>query len=178
MGTSDFSLSREREDGLLPGEEEYSSERKFFRSTGVMKKSPQGIFWESMKLTGVIKKGVGQGSYFTSLDWVKEQFQKAMGFAPYPGTVNVRIDEGDLSKIGDFFARKDFEIVPTDPKFCAGLFKKVRINGIPGAAVFPSEDVRVHGKEIIEIICGCHLKDTLHLKDGDSVVVTDLQDPS
>ena len=100
-----------------------------------------------MKLRGVIQKGVGQGSFFTSLPWVKEQYQKAMGFSPYPGTVNVRISEEDLSQMDDFFSTKDFEIVPTDPKFCAGSFKKVYINGIPGAAVFPSEDVRVHGKE-------------------------------
>ena len=133
---------------------------------------------ERMKLKGVIQKGVGQGSFFTSLDWVKEQFQKAMGFAPYPGTVNVRIDAEDLSKIGDLFAKKDFEIIPTNPKFCAGSFKKVKINGVPGAAVFPSEDVRIHGKEILEIICGCHVKDTLRLKDGDPVFITDFHEPS
>ena len=133
---------------------------------------------ERMKLKGVIQKGVGQGSFFTSLDWVKEQFQKAMGFAPYPGTVNVRISEEDLSQMADFFSTKDFEIVPTDAKFCAGSFKKVQINGIPGAAVFPREDVRVHGKEIIEIICGCHVKDTLRLKDGDPVFITDFHEPS
>ena len=128
---------------------------------------------EGMKLKGVIQKGLGQGSFFTSLPWVKEQFQKAMGFAPYPGTVNVRIAEEDLSQMADFFSAKDFEIVPTDAKFCVGSFKKVQINGIPGAAVFPGEDVRVHGKEIIEIICGCHIKDTLRLKDGDPVLITD-----
>lgn len=131
-----------------------------------------------MKLIGVIERGVGQGSFFTSLDWVKEQFQKAMGFLPYPGTLNVRVCKEDLTKMADFFLNKDFEIIPIDPKFCAGSFKKVRINGIPGAAVFPSEDVRIHGKEIIEIISGCHIKETLHLKDGDPVEVTDFQDAS
>ena len=131
-----------------------------------------------MKLRGIIQKGVGQGSFFTSLPWVKEQFQKATGFSPYPGTVNVRISEEDLPRMEDFFSTKDFEIVPTDPKFCAGSFKKVYINGIPGAAVFPSEDVRVHRKEIIEIVCGCHIKDTLHLTDGDPVLITDSHDPS
>ena len=133
---------------------------------------------EIMKLKGVIQKGLGQGSYFTSLPWVKEQFQKAMGFAPYPGTVNVRISEEDLSQMADFFSTKDFEIIPTDAKFCVGSFKKVQINGIPGAAVFPREDVRVHGKEIIEIVCGCHIKDTLRLKDGDPVFITDSHDLS
>lgn len=131
-----------------------------------------------MKLRGKIEGGVGQGSFFTSLDWVKEQFQKAMGFFPYPGTLNLRVCKEDLPKIAKFFVHKDFEIIPADPRFCVGSFKKVRINGIPGAAVFPSEDVRIHGQEIIEIISGCHIKETLHLKDGDSVEVTDVQDAS
>jgi riboflavin kinase, archaea type len=138
----------------------------------------KGFNQEEMKLIGVIQKGVGQGAYFTGLDWVKEQFQKAMGFALYPGTLNLRIGEKDLPKMSKFFSKKDFEIIPTDPKFCAGSFKKVMINGIPGAAVFPSEDVRIHGKEIIEVICGCHIKNTLHLSDGDPVVMTDFKDAS
>ena len=101
-----------------------------------------------------------------------------MGFAPYPGTVNVRISEEDLSQMADLFSTKDFEIVPTDAKFCVGSFKKVQINGILGAAVFPREDVRIHGKEIVEIVCGCHIKDTLCLKDGDPVLITGFHDLS
>lgn len=128
-----------------------------------------------MILKGTIQKGAGQGAYFTSLEWVKEQFQKAMGFAPYPGTVNVRIAYEDLPRLDEFFGARDFEIVPPDSRFCAGSFKRVRINGLRGAAVFPSDEVRIHGREIIEIICERHVKDTLHLKDGDPVLITPME---
>lgn len=132
-----------------------------------------------MKLKGVIQKGGGQGSFFTSLDWVVDQFQKAMGFVPFPGTLNVRICDEDLPKMDAFFSEKDFELIPADPQFCSGQLKKVKDNGIPAAAVFPSEDVRIHGKEIVEIISDRHLKEALHLEDGDAVTIAELsEDPS
>ncbi len=132
-----------------------------------------------MKLRGTIQKGIGEGSFFTSLDWVVEQFERAMGFAPFPGTLNVRICDEDLPQVDAFFSNKDFELIPTDPHFCSGSFKRVRVNGILAAAVFPSEDVHVHGKEIVEIISDRHLKGTLHLEDGDLVTITEIsEDPS
>lgn len=129
-----------------------------------------------MKLTGRIQSGVGQGIFFTRLDWVVAQFREAMGFAPCPGTLNVRIREEDLPRMGDFFRRKDFAVVPPTPGFCAGYFKKVLLDGIPAAAVFPAEDVRIHGGEIVEIVAGCHIKDTLRLQDGDTVVIDEFHE--
>ncbi|MEE9609766.1 MAG: DUF120 domain-containing protein [Desulfatiglandales bacterium] len=129
-----------------------------------------------MKLKGFIESGAGKGVFFTGLDWVVDQFQKAMGFAPFPGTLNVRISEEDLPNVDPFFSEQDFELVPDDPQFCSAYLKKVRVNGLPGAAVFPSEDVRIHGKGIIEIMSNCHIKNTLHLDDGDPVTITEFHE--
>lgn len=129
-----------------------------------------------MKLTGFIQRGVGKGAFFTNLDWVVDQFQKAMGFEPFPGTLNVRISEEDLPSLGAFFSKKDFELIPDDPQFCTASLKRVKVNGIPAAAVFPSDDVHVHGKEIVEIISHCHLKETLNLDDGDKVILTEFHE--
>ncbi len=127
-----------------------------------------------MELTCVIEKGTGKGAFFTSLDWVVEQFQSKLGFRPFPGTLNVRVLEEDLPKLGMFTAEKDLELIPSDPDFCAAGLKRVRINGVPAVAVFPSEDVRVHGKEIIEIISEFNLKASLNLVNGDQVSITDM----
>jgi riboflavin kinase, archaea type len=128
-----------------------------------------------MKITGVIESGLGKGAFFTSLEWVVDQFERAMGFKPFPGTLNVRVLEGDLPALRSFFAKKDFELVPDNPAFCTALLKKVRVNGTPAAAVFPSEDVKAHGREIIELISEKHLKDTHGLKDGDQVTITEFE---
>ncbi len=127
-------------------------------------------------MKGIVETGAGQGAFFTSLDWVREQFQRAMGFAPYPGTLNVRICSEDLGRLEAFISEKDFELVPADPQFCSGSVKKIRIEGIPAAAVFPGEEVRVHPREVIEIVSDRHLKQSLHLKDGDQVTITDILD--
>ena len=129
-----------------------------------------------MKIVGTIERGAGQGAFFTTLDWVVEQFEKAMGFKPFQGTLNVRVSQEDLHKLDSFFAEEDFEIVPNDPQFCAARLKKVRVNDLPAAVVFPSEDVRIHGKEIIEIMSNCHIKETLLLTDGDQVIITDFNE--
>lgn len=126
-----------------------------------------------MQLTGEIRSGLGRGSFFTSLDWVVEQFEKAMGFKPFPGTLNVCLTGDDLERMDSFFQCDDFELVPDNPEFCAARLKKVYVGGLPAAVVFPSEDVRAHGREILELIAGCHLKENLNLKDGDQVTISD-----
>ena len=125
-----------------------------------------------MNITGVIEKGAGKGAFFTSLDWVVEQFEKGFGWKPFPGTLNVRVSREDLSKLTEFFAQKDLELIPDDSSFCSAGLKSVRVNGIQAAVVFPSEDVRIHSNDLIEVIAGCHIKDTLQLADGDSVTIS------
>lgn len=126
---------------------------------------------ENMEITGKIESGEGRGAFFVGLDWVVEQFERHMGFKPFPGTLNIRISGEDLSKLNGFFSQKDFEFVPDDPQFCNAGVKRLTLNGLPGVAVFPSEDVRIHGKNVIEIIAGCHIKQTLNLDDGDMVTL-------
>jgi len=126
-----------------------------------------------MRIRGVIERGAGKGASFVGLDWVVEQIEKAMGFKPYPGTLNIRVLEADLPELERFFSEKDFTLVPDDPRFCSADVKRITVNGILAAAVFPSEDVRIHGKTIVEIIATCHMKEALGLIDGDMVVLED-----
>lgn len=131
-----------------------------------------------MEITGVIERGAGQGAYFTSLDWVVDQLEQAVGFKPFPGTLNVRVADEDLSKLDAFFENWDCELIPDNPEFCSAGLKRVRINGIPAALIVPSEDVRIHGKEIVEIVADRHLKGSLGLDDGDTVIITDFDSVS
>jgi CTP-dependent riboflavin kinase len=85
----------------------------------------------------------------------------------------VRIADEDFPKLGAFFENWDCELVPDNPEFCSAGLKKVRIKGIPAALIMQSEDVRIHGKEIVEIVADRHIKDALGLVDGDQVTITD-----
>ncbi len=125
-----------------------------------------------MEISGVIQSGAGKGAFFTQVDWVVHQCQKMLDYKPFPGTLNVRVNDEDVEKLDLFFSSADFELVPDDPAFCAAQVKKIELNGIAAAVVIPSEDVRIHENRILEVISACSLKRELGLADGDTVRLT------
>ena len=44
-------------------------------------------------LIGRLATGIGMGVTFTQLDWARNQFRERLGIEPFPGTVNVIIDD-------------------------------------------------------------------------------------
>ena len=127
---------------------------------------------DKLEISGVIQSGVGQGAYFTSVDWVVEQCKNSLGYKPFPGTLNVSVRDRDVKKLDQLFQETDFELVPDDPKFCAAPVTKIMVNGVAAAIVLPSEDVRVHENRVVEIISSCNLKETLGVADGDEVTIS------
>ena len=120
-------------------------------------------------LTGRIVSGIKQGAFFTQLDWVQEQCLEKLGFKPYPGTLNLEIAHENMAIIEALNPQRGVELVPPDSNFCSGFVFPITVEGISGAIVAPAEDVRVHGKNIIEIISHLGLKDALGVEDGDFV---------
>ena len=50
-------------------------------------------------LLGRLATGIGQGKHFTRLDWAREQFMDRVGIDPYPGTINVIVDDPDAMPV-------------------------------------------------------------------------------
>jgi CTP-dependent riboflavin kinase len=126
---------------------------------------------DQLQITGKIVGGAKQGAFFTQLDWVKEQCLDKLGFAPWPGTLNLNIQMHDVAVIEELKVTRGLELVSPDSNFCSGHVFPVTIQGLPAAVVIPSEDVRVHPKNIVEIISPRMLKESLGLKDGDCVTL-------
>ncbi len=127
---------------------------------------------DHLKITGKIVSGVKQGEFFTQLTWVREQCLEKLGFTPWPGTLNLEIPVDSMSLIEELRPEEGIELVPPDSNYCSGRVFPVSIEGIPGAIVLPAEDVRVHAKNVIEIISPKMLKEALGVKDGDLVTLT------
>jgi CTP-dependent riboflavin kinase len=123
-------------------------------------------------LNGKVVSGVRKAAYFTQLDWVQEQCVEKLGFRPYPGTLNVEISEESLSIIEALQKEQGIELIPPDTEFCAARAMLLSVGSVSGAIIIPSEDVRVHGKNIVEIISPLRLKDALQVDDGDSLTLT------
>lgn len=127
---------------------------------------------DNLEIAGVIQSGAGQGAYFMSVDWVVAQCRDNLGYSPFPGTLNVTVSDLDLKKLESLYQETDFELVPDDPNFCAAGVVKIMLNGIAGAIVLPSEDVRIHENRVVEILSHCNLKKTLGVADGDTVIIS------
>ncbi len=118
-------------------------------------------------LSGKVVSGVRKAAYFTQLDWVEEQCKEKLGFKPYPGTLNLEISEKDFPIIEALQKEKGVELIPPDPKFCVAKAMPLSIGHVSGAIIIPAEEVRVHGKQVIEVISPVGLKETLRVDDGD-----------
>ena len=44
-------------------------------------------------LEGVLVSGMGEGAYYMGLEGYTRQFKSKIGYVPFPGTLNVRLDE-------------------------------------------------------------------------------------
>ncbi len=47
---------------------------------------------KEMKFVGKVFRGLGEGAYYIGLEDYKTQLAKAVGFEPYPGTLNVKLE--------------------------------------------------------------------------------------
>ncbi|MCX6769685.1 MAG: CTP-dependent riboflavin kinase [Candidatus Micrarchaeota archaeon] len=116
--------------------------------------------------------GLGQGAFFVSQKKYLLSFGSKLGFKPFPGTLNVKIGEGDIEK--RILLREQPPI--TVESFTDGKkrFGKIDcypcvINGLPGAVIFP--EMSGHGLQVIEVISPFNLRKKLALIDGSKVNV-------
>jgi len=126
----------------------------------------------NLVLSGRIVRGVKRGTHFTQLDWVQKQFMEKLGFRPYPGTLNLEVSTEYIPVIEEMQKHEGVELVSPDPAFCSGKALPANVEGVSGAIIVPAEEVRVHGKNIVEVIAPLRLKDVLDVGDGDSVTLT------
>ncbi len=122
-------------------------------------------------LTGKIVSGAKQGAFFTQLDWFQEQCLEQLGFRPYPGTLNIKISIENVPVIEALEKKTKIEFIPPDSTFCSGKAVPVTAQGIQGAIILPAAEVRVHGKDIIEVVAPLRLKEALDVEDGDSITL-------
>ena len=121
-------------------------------------------------ITGKVIDGFKDGKYYMSLSEYRKQFEKKLKFKPYPGTLNIMLDEEEskekLKRIDDLGIegfKKDERIFGSIKCF------KCKINGIEGSIIIPERSH--YGSEILEIISPFELRKKLNLKNEDEVFV-------
>ena len=124
---------------------------------------------------GEVFTGLREGAYYISLRGYRNQFREALGFEPFPGTLNLRLsdplmtDQRERLKILPGVEVKGFE----DGKRTYGPVKcfRAKVSGRYPGGVLAIERTH-HDSSVLEVISPVNLRRVLGLKDGDQCSVT------
>lgn len=122
-----------------------------------------------MKIDGKVTTGLGKAAFFLSQEFYTKEFDKNLGFIPFPGTLNVIVSEEYLDEINEI---KDSceNLIKPDEGFGAVKYIEAKLNDeISGAIVFPAKTT--HDENYLEFIAEDKLRDKLNLNDGDVVFI-------
>ena len=123
-------------------------------------------------LQGAVEAGVGQGASFMSLPWVRDAVRQAVGFYPYPGTLNVRLLDADmLGRWREIRNRHALPLVPPPPEQCGGRLVPIVVSSDVAAAVIVP-DITRYGADVLEVIAPVHLRSRLWLRNHDLLTLT------
>jgi riboflavin kinase len=123
-------------------------------------------------LHGSVISGLGEGRYYMSLEPYVRQFVQVLGFEPFPGTLNIRIEPSGLA------ARKrldQLEWIGIDGftadgrTFGSARCLPCRIGMTPCGIIIPGRSH--YPDDVLEIIAPVSLREAYHLADTDEVNV-------
>ena len=126
-------------------------------------------------ITGRLATGIGLGKTFTRLDWARRQFIDRLGLDPYPGTVNVIVEDGGNFALWDRIKAAPGVHIdnPNDgPHDCDARCYPVAILAADGteiAAAIVLPEVAGYPPDQIEVIAAIGVRHALGMADGDLV---------
>jgi len=153
-----FTITRSGEDAL---KKEYADYKKLFEQN-------TGFLW----IDGEVISGLGEGRYYVSIPGYVEQFKEKLGFEPYPGTLNLRIDSAGVAtrKKAELHGWVDIDgFTSNDRTFGSARCLLCRIEGFRCAIIVPGRSH--YPDDIIEVISEVRLREKLSLTDGSRIRV-------
>jgi riboflavin kinase len=121
-------------------------------------------------LAGVVTSGLGQGAYFMSLPWVRDAIRRLIGFTPYPGTLNVRLDAEMVAVWQAIRDGHSIVMAPPPSEPCgARLVPVVVAPDVEAAVIVP--DVTRYGDDLLELIAAVLERSRLGLHDHESLTL-------
>jgi riboflavin kinase len=127
---------------------------------------------DSLVLTGAVKGGLGEGRYYLSRPGYVAQFEQKLGWAPYPGTLNLELSGPEANKLKFLRRHPVIQIEPFHAEgrtFGGVACHLATVQGQPCAAILPH---RSHHASTLEVIAPVRLRDALPCSDGQQLAVT------
>ena len=125
-------------------------------------------------LKGTLVSGMGEGAYYMGLKGYTKQFQSKIGYIPFPGTLNVRLDQKiHQESIKQFETLNGIKIQSfSDCKRTYGWVKcfSAKLNNSINCQLIVLERTH-HDDSVIELISKVCLRKNAKLKDGSKVSI-------
>ena len=122
-----------------------------------------------IEVAGMVFTGQGEGRKYVELEWVKQQVKEKLGFDPYPGTLNLRLNEENVKRRVLVERSAELRLCHSEG-YCTGLLFEASLDGESCGVVIPQ--VEEYPKNVLELMASVNLKQKLQLRDGDLVTVT------
>ena len=127
-----------------------------------------------VELKGTLVSGMGEGSYYMSLKGYTNQFKSKIGYVPFPGTLNVRLDKKVHQEAIKQFESLDGILIKSfsDGKRTYGWVKcfPAKLNQSINCQLIILERTH-HDDSIIELISKVCIRKSGRLKDGSKVTI-------
>ena len=128
----------------------------------------------SVLLKGILVSGMGEGAYYMSLKGYTKPFQPPLGYIPFPGTFNVKLEKKEYTEAIRQFGGLDGIHIDgySDGKRTYGWVKcfSAKLN-----SSFDCELIRLerthHDTSTIELISKNNLRKTAKLSDGSKITI-------
>jgi riboflavin kinase len=122
---------------------------------------------------GTVFTGLGEGAYYVSMPGYSERFRKVLGFLPYPGTLNLKLNSPiEMQRLAELKQRPGIRIegFSDGTRTYGGLnLYSALIEDERGALL--AIDRTHYDNSVLEVIAPKRLRDALNLSDGSEVVV-------
>jgi len=125
------------------------------------------------KIRGLLTSGASKGQHFTQIDWARRQFIEKLGIDPFPGTINVIVDEPESMSVWGRIKNTpgvSIDNPNSGPHDCNARCYQVSIEGQVDAAIVLPE-VADYSTNRIEIIAETGVREALGLNDDDSLIL-------
>ncbi len=127
----------------------------------------------TLTFSGKVITGLREGAYYIGLPGYKNQFVALLGFEPFPGTLNLKLSDGDVEKKRELRLSEGLTIRSFEQgrrTYGGATCFRAQVEGEYAAAALSIERTH-HDDTVLELISPHNLRRVLKLKDGDDVKV-------
>ena len=127
-----------------------------------------------LAVTGRVFSGMGKGSYYVGHPEYQRRFEKTLGYVPYPGTLNVKLDdEGTIQSLRELRSKDGIKVesFSVDGESFSSLnCYNGTMDGEKVTLLFI--DVTYYNETVAELVAPHFLRGRFGLKDGQLVTFT------